>query len=137
MNQTRFKELADAWGGDIARWPEAVQDEARALIKAHAELRNYLRSAEELDHHLDAPIDLSGSDVLRHRILASLPKPAFDAGWKRPAIAAAAALFVGLAGGFGGALLGPADPDSVVFLDYTDAFDGLEEDWMAWEWSDA
>jgi len=137
MNQTRFKELADAWGGDIARWPDAVRDEARALIKAHAELRDYLRAAQEFDHRLDAPFNLADSDILRHRIMASLPKPAFDAGWKRPAIAAAAALFVGLAGGFGGALLGPADPDSIVSLDYTDAFDGLEEDWMAWDWSDA
>ncbi|GJL96755.1 MAG: hypothetical protein DHS20C06_05720 [Hyphobacterium sp.] len=137
MNENRFKELADAWGGDISRWPEAVQHDAKALIEKHGELRNYLQAATELDHKLDAPFHLPGSEFLQHRILATLPEAVFDAGWKRPAIAAAAALFVGLAGGFGGALVGPNEANSVVSLEYTDAFDGLAEDWMAWEWSDA
>lgn len=137
MNQTRFKELTDAWGGDIARWPEAERDDARKLIEDDVELLAYLQAAKGLDRILDAPISVQGSEFLQHRILASLPDAVFDTGWKRPAIAAAAALFIGLAGGFGGALVGPSETDFVVSLEYTDAFDGLAEDWMAWEWSDA
>jgi hypothetical protein len=137
MNQTRFKELADAWGGDISRWPETVRAEANTLLADHDELAHYLQAAKKLDQILDAPIRIEGSEFLQHRILANLPAAVVDADWKRPAIAAGAALFIGLAGGFAGALVGPSETDSIVSLEYTDAFDGLEEDWMAWEWSDA
>ncbi len=50
----RFAQLAEIHGGDIARWPEACREEARAVLAAHPEtLGPVLAEAAELDRLLD------------------------------------------------------------------------------------
>ncbi len=138
MDEKRFQDLADAWGGDISRWPEAERPAAQDFAKAHPDLATtMLAEAAALDAVL-APAGMTGgSDLLERRILKHAPRPAFDADWRRPAVAAAAALVVGLAGGFAGGIFVPGQDETAYVSEYADAFDGLMEDWSAWEWSDA
>ena len=44
---------------------------------------------------------------------------------------------LGRAGGFAGGAFVPAQSSDETSLEYADAFDGLEEDWSALDWSDA
>ncbi|MEE2527075.1 hypothetical protein V0U79_11910 [Hyphobacterium sp. HN65] len=134
---TRFEELADAWGGDIRRWPEAVREEAYDFAAANADAAEILASAAVLDGLLSSADEIQAGDLLQRRILQSAPLPVFETDWRRPAIAAAAALVLGVAGGFAGGLFVPAETGDVYESEYADAFDGLMEDWSAWEWSDA
>lgn len=137
MDMTRFEELADAWGGDIARWPEAVREDAWAFLKSHESAVGILASAAALDSLLATAEHVDPGELLERRILQTAPLPAFETDWRRPAIAAAAALVLGVAGGFAGGLFVPANQETLYESEYADAFDGLMEDWSAWEWSDA
>lgn len=137
MDMKRFEALADSWGGNISRWPEEVRPEAAAFLAAEPSAAACLREAAQLDAILAGEMPVAASDLLERRILRSFPKPAFDADWRRPAVAAAAALVIGLMGGFAGGTLVPAQDEDTMSLEYADAFDGLTEDWSAWEWSDA
>ncbi|WP_394694201.1 hypothetical protein [Hyphobacterium sp.] len=137
MDMKEFESLAESWGGDIARWPEAVRPAAAALLEAEPSAAACLREAAQLDAILAEEMPVPASDLLERRIMRAFPKPAFDADWRRPAVAAAAALVIGLMGGFAGGTLVPAQQDDTISLEYADAFDGLMEDWSAWEWSDA
>ncbi|BAH74558.1 hypothetical protein [Solidesulfovibrio magneticus] len=49
MPLSRFAALADSYGGDIGRWPEDVQNEAKALAAASAQARARLTEAARLD----------------------------------------------------------------------------------------
>ncbi len=137
MDRKRFEDLADMWGGDLSRWPDALRAEADAFRQADPSAADILSEASELDRLLGTALQAEGSDLLTHRIMRSFPKPAFDADWRRPAMAAAIALVTGLAGGYAGGSLVPALAGDETVLEYADAFDGLTEDWTALEWSDA
>lgn len=54
MPLSRFAALADSYGGDIGRWPEDVQNEAKALAAASAQARARLAEAARLDAALMA-----------------------------------------------------------------------------------
>lgn len=45
----RFKELADAYGADIQRWPEAFRADALQILRESEEAHIYLKEAETLD----------------------------------------------------------------------------------------
>lgn len=137
MDMTRFEELADAWGGDLRRWPESVRGEAAAFAEANPQAAAILAEAAALDNVLAGAEPVASSDLLARRIMATAPLPVFETDWRRPAIAAAAALVLGVAGGFAGGLFVPVDNEELYGSEYADAFDGLMEDWSAWEWSDA
>ncbi|WP_421792224.1 hypothetical protein [Hyphobacterium sp.] len=138
MDMKRFEELADIYGGELERWPEDVRQQAEAFAAEETAATDYLRDAAKIDGLLAGVKAVPASELLVRKILQSAPKPAFDADWRRPAIAAAFALIFGLAGGFAGGLVTPVSEqdDDLVSLDYADPFDGLEEDWSAWDWSD-
>ncbi len=72
MDETRFGELADAFGGDVRRWPDEVRDAARAWIDAHPlEAERALFNARQTDAALYASPNPGVSTALRDRVLAS------------------------------------------------------------------
>jgi hypothetical protein len=50
----RFGELADAYGGDLQRWPEEIRPAARTLIDSSPEARAMFAEARALDEALQS-----------------------------------------------------------------------------------
>jgi len=127
MTETRFEELAAAYGADVSRWPNEEQAGARALLETSAQAQTALADAKALDAALDLWDAPQPSDALMARILgdaaevslgqapdaapaqsAPAKKPGLmsrlfgDWGW-RPAGAMAACLAIGFVAGLSGA----------------------------------
>lgn len=77
MTLERFEELADAYGGVVARWPEGVRDAASRMAADPAALA-VLARASALDEALDAWSVPAASIALRERVLAGVPTPPRD-----------------------------------------------------------
>jgi hypothetical protein len=75
LNPTRFQGLADAYGGDIARWPEAERSAALAFAEADPTAEGILAEATALDRMLAASPTPAPSLALREAIVASAPRP--------------------------------------------------------------
>ena len=75
MQIERFMHLAEAYGGDIGRWPAEVQDDARRLAESSAQARTALAQADALDMALDAWRVAGPSAALREAVLAQAPRP--------------------------------------------------------------
>ncbi|MFZ5670860.1 MAG: hypothetical protein ACOY4K_15340, partial [Pseudomonadota bacterium] len=76
MNADRFRDLAEAYGGSIARWPAETQDAAFAfLMRDPAEADAILAEARDLDAALDAAEVPAPSAALRRRVLEAAPPP--------------------------------------------------------------
>jgi len=74
MDETRFKALAEAYGGDLARWPEAERDAAEGFLADHpGQAAPILSEASVLDQLLASPGDLQVSPALEEAVLASAP----------------------------------------------------------------
>lgn len=75
LTDDRFEALADAYGGEIARWPEETRD-AAALTVAEAPdfAAAVLAAASDLDVALDAWRPAEVSHDLREAILAGAPR---------------------------------------------------------------
>lgn len=74
MDETRFGALAEAWGGDLRRWPEAERDAARAFVASHPRAaEDLLFEADALDALMDASPRPAVSEGLRERIMAAAP----------------------------------------------------------------
>lgn len=72
MNPARFRELADAFGGDLNRWPEPERAAAVAWVEADPlEAERALFAARQIDAALDASPRPVVSMVLRDRVIAS------------------------------------------------------------------
>ena len=72
MIEERFQSLADAYGGDIDRWPAGEQAAARAWSVAHVkQALTILEEASSLDMLLDMAEPPVASPVLRDRIVAT------------------------------------------------------------------
>jgi len=95
MTPDRFRSLAEAYGGDLARWPAADRGLAQAFAAAHASQAARILSGEQtLDVRLQA-YDVVLSPHLRERVLASAPaRRAVRRAWRW---VAAAGLGFGLA----------------------------------------
>lgn len=77
MSLERFEDLAEIYGGDIARWPEGERETARALLAAQAErLAPVLAAAAQLDRLLDLAPAQSPSAALMGRLISAAPQPA-------------------------------------------------------------
>lgn len=131
MDIERFKTLADAWGGDVARWPAADQAEARLLAERSEAARAALADAARLDMLLNAAASPALSPALADRVAALAPRPAAAPRWA--AMAAALALTAGLgAGWFAGAgAEGAVEPLAEDGALYADAFGALSESELA------
>src|SRR5262245_29633489 len=104
MTPERFEILAEAYGGDVARWPSAERAAAAALAASSPEwARAVLGQAGEVDAALDAFTAPGASAALYGRILAAAPARSLAwRGWLMPvglgaglAAASAAGLLVG------------------------------------------
>lgn len=99
----RFQELADAYGGVVARWPEPHR-EAAAMMASDPVAQDILVHALSLDELLDtwqAPV---ATDAMRNRIMAQTPVP-------RSGLALRARLWwsgIGIAAALTGAVAGAA-----------------------------
>ncbi len=72
MTETRFADLAEAWGGDIRRWPDSERDAARLWAEADPlAAERALFDARQTDAALDASPRMAVSLALRDRVLAS------------------------------------------------------------------
>lgn len=76
MTPERFEQLAEAYGSDLRRWPQAEQAMAQALCQSHPVwTRALLDQAADLDDHLDLYRIDAPSAALRERVLAMAPAP--------------------------------------------------------------
>lgn len=139
MTFERFEDLAAAYGGEIARWPEDEREAARALLAVYPErLGAVLAEGAALDRLLDlAPVQRPDAALLG-RLIAAAPRPAHTARrWIAglgAALGLSAAAFAGVMVGV--SLGGPkpvapaamAQADTVTAVDVAaDLQDALEE----------
>lgn len=83
MTHERFEILADAYGGDISRWPAAERDAAALVMAQEPEFaRAVLAQATRLDAALDGWAPQQVSHALREAVIATAPRarPALQ-GW--------------------------------------------------------
>lgn len=74
MTRERFEDLAEIYGGDIARWPAAERDAAALLMAAEPDFaKAALAAPADLDALLDAWTPLPVSPQLREAVIASAP----------------------------------------------------------------
>lgn len=88
MTPERFEILAEAFGGDVARWPDAEREAAAALMAAEPGMAEViLARAGDLDVALSAYAAPRGAGDLADRIVASAPgrRAARWPGWLAPA----------------------------------------------------
>ena len=83
MTRERFEDLAEIYGGDIARWPAAERDAAALLMAAEPEFaKAALAAPADLDAVLDAWAPMAVSHQLRG---AGSGAPGWGLDWRRPA----------------------------------------------------
>lgn len=103
MTKERFQELAEAYGGEIARWPAELREEAALLAAAEpAFARAVLAREAQLDAALDELPRAAASAELFERIVAGAPalrraRPAWRL-WLAPAGLGAALAGIAAAG---------------------------------------
>lgn len=83
MTFERFEQLAEAYGGDVARWPDAER-EAAALLMAEDPSRAEaaLAGARTLDAHLHAWTAPRATPRLTDAVLSGAPAPRAAARWR-------------------------------------------------------
>ena len=74
MNRERFEALAQAYGGDVDRWPAQAAAQARVLVQAEPGLTAVLNEADAIDLLLDASPAPTFSGVLRERVIGAAPR---------------------------------------------------------------
>lgn len=128
MTQDRFEHLADAYGGDIDRWPATEQATARAWFDANTgSAQALLDEAAGLDWILDAAPAVVTSPLLRDRIIAQAPKARRSIGRILVWASATGLMAACLAGVMLGARLSDrlmADPAAESITQTATAFDG-------------
>src|SRR5690606_41627669 len=70
MDLERFEHLADAYGADLRRWPEAEREAASWLLVADPRAGRVLGEADLLDAFLDAAPRPAPSHALREWVIA-------------------------------------------------------------------
>jgi hypothetical protein len=76
MTRDGFEALAEAYGGDMARWPQDHWDEAALFAAQQPDLAaGVLAAAARLDEALDAWRPLAVSHGLREAVVAAAPAP--------------------------------------------------------------
>lgn len=122
MTPDRFETLAEAYGGDVARWPDAEREAAAALMAERpAWAGDVLARAGDLDAALDAFAAPRASSALAERIAAAAPRRRAQrwTGWLVPAGMGAGLAAACAAGVVAGAQLAAPTPSSAP--DATDA----------------
>lgn len=100
MTLDRFEDLAGLLGPDLARWPEAERGAAQAFMAANPQAaRAALAQVSALNDLLESARDAVPGLALYDAVIASAPA-AHDAAPRWSAMAAAAALLVGVSAGW-------------------------------------
>lgn len=123
MSAERFAELAEAYGGDIGRWPQGERAAARDCARS-AEAAGMLERAADLDALLDTYVLKVGHDGLDSRILAKFVRRSRMRNWFHFGSAGIGLVGIGIAGALAGsiaiAILAPSlTSDTVVASDGT------------------
>lgn len=133
MRLDRFAALAEAYGGDVARWPEAEREAAAVLMAASPEATAPLLAAQsELDWALDSWRAPAASADLQAAILASAPtqrKPPAWRGWIWRTGLGAGLMAAGVAGVMAGVVVSGATApvgDLEVITAAVSAYDTLD-----------
>lgn len=131
MNAERFSALAEAYGGDLDRWPAEEQRAAREHLAASpAEAERVLAEALLFDHVLDMASEPAVSGVLREKVLKGAPMRQARPWRSSRAWLSGAALAAACAAGviFGANLAGrlAADPAAEALDQASTLFDGAE-----------
>ncbi|OQW96043.1 MAG: hypothetical protein BWK79_00240 [Beggiatoa sp. IS2] len=71
MDLKRLKQIIDAYGGNLQRWPQAERQAAQTLLETSAMARQWQREALMLDTLLDNVAVVAPSAELKTRIFAS------------------------------------------------------------------
>ena len=114
MTPERFETLADAYGGDVARWPPPERDAAALILASDpAWAGAILTRAGALDAALDGYPAPPASAELMGRILQAAPKVRAPRwiGWLLPAGMGAGLAAACAAGVIAGAAFSPSPPD--------------------------
>jgi hypothetical protein len=83
MTPERFDALAEAYGGDVARWPEGEREGAAMLMATDpARTQAVLAAAQALDLRLDAWGPQRVTPDLADAVLAGAPKPRAGSWWR-------------------------------------------------------
>ena len=126
MTPKRFETLAEAYGGDVARWPETDREAAAALMAAEpAWAETILARAGDLDAALAAyvlpkvPLGLADRIAAAAPLVQARPAPPRWMAWLLPVGMGAGLAAACAAGVVTGALLSsptisPGQPDPVV-----------------------
>ncbi|MFP4519706.1 MAG: hypothetical protein ACLFQ5_09635 [Oceanicaulis sp.] len=131
MTLEQFKALCEAYGGDIARWPDAERDAAHHVAQTSPEGRAALAEALELDAALSQSRSPAPSAALLRAVSESAPSPASAAPPARLALTAALTLAAGLGAGW---LVAGGEAGEDV---YAAAFGALDEPRLAIKLEDA
>lgn len=125
MDETRFRVLAEAYGGDLQGWPAAEQAAARAFLEgSEAQARTILAEARMLDGLLAGAGAIEPPAGLEAAILAAAPG-AQPSAPRWAGLAAALALMVGAGAGWFAAP--GSDPyDDAIFADAFGALDSVD-----------
>ncbi|MFN3814666.1 hypothetical protein [Brevundimonas sp.] len=138
MNAQRFQDLAEAYGADVRRWPEAERDAARAFMGGNPHgAERLLFEARQMDLALDAAPRPMVSHALREQVIALAATAGLEprarrfgfgrfvwmsgAGW---AAACAAGVMVGV--NLSDQLMAPAEADAVLYQAGLEALDDTE-----------
>lgn len=80
MSLERFEDLAETYGGEIARWPEGEREAARALLATDGpRLAPVLAAAAHLDRLLDLAPAQAANAALLGRLITAAPQPVASA----------------------------------------------------------
>jgi hypothetical protein len=83
MTPERFDALAEAYGGDVARWPEGEREAAAMFMATDpARAQAVLAAAQALDQRLDAWAALRVTPDFADAVLAGAPKPRAGSWWR-------------------------------------------------------
>lgn len=132
LSEARFRALAEAYGGDMARWPRETQAAARAMA-AQAGAHATMADARALDAALDRFTLAPPSPALAARILQETGRGRSLRLAVKRALIGAGLLGVGLAGGLTGvaAVMIAAPPPTLTSEDNATAFGVLTPDLVA------
>jgi hypothetical protein len=118
VTKEEFQALAEAYGGELARWPAAVRDEAALLVAADPEFAQAVLAPQaRLDGVLDEFPRAHATPELFERIVAGAPPVRRTHRWRlwlAPAGLSAAMAGVAAAGVLLGLQLGQQAPISTV-----------------------
>lgn len=135
MNIERFKDLTDAYGANLRRWPASDRPFAESLLASDPAARQWLEQAADLDALMAASVVAAPSASLSARVLAAAPKArkrilahldkallGLGAGW-------AAAACAGVVAGIGLTTYVTADEriDAVLYQSSLSGVDDMEE----------